>query len=273
MHVPKLPIKEPILGGGFVLLEEMLGDDLAPARIARISYDYAGRYGKLKRQLEELRMLLRSESDPIEISKIEDEIRTIEAQLEEADRKLLVRLLELGHLSPFEQQVFRFLLYGIPMYVGEQILRHRIASPLKRSFRYTRPKPEAHLNEYIHVPPELLGVKDSPNFQPSKEEVENLLAEIERHVKRGLELYEKLTRMGLRKEAARTVLPWGLRTQFYWTINMRSLFNFLELRLSPAAQWETRQVAKAVARILQKVVPLTVNTFLEQKGITRWLET
>ncbi len=287
MKEPKFPIVEPVEGGGRVILEEMLGDDLTPARVARISYGYAGEYGSLMHRLNDL------ESDLIELIRKQRkgcvpeeqviarkaEIKRIRERMEELDRKLLLTLLELGHFSPFEQQVFRFCLCGVPMYVGEQILRHRIASPLKRSFRYTRPdaalRPDAPLdalNEFMHIPPEMLGIKKTGKFHPSDEELEQLTAEIREHVMRGFDLYEKLRKMGLRKEAARTVLPWGLRTEFYWTINMRSLFNFLELRLQKAAQWETRQVAKAVARILLKVVPTTASTYMEKKGLMKLLE-
>jgi len=225
------PISEKILGGGEVILEEMLGDDLTPARVARISY--------------------LSEGD------------------EEANKKLLVKLIEMGHFSPFEHQVFRFKIDAVPMYIGEQVLRHRIASPLKRSFRFTSPDkgvtieytPEG-LNKIVHIPPEFFDLKDS-----KLEGKEILLSEIIEHVRKSIELYQKLVEAGLRKEAARTVLPFGLRTSFYWTINMRSLMNFLEQRLSPKAQWEIRELAKAVVRILYRVVPLTVDTFLRHANL------
>ena len=71
------PIREYIKGGGYIELEEMLGDDLTPARVARISYLSEG--------------------------------------TEEANKKLLKKLIDLGHYSPFEQQVFRFFIHGIPM--------------------------------------------------------------------------------------------------------------------------------------------------------------
>ena len=229
------PIREYIKGGGFIELEEMLGDDLTPARVARISYLSKGN--------------------------------------EEANKKLLKKLIDLGHFSPFEQQVFRFKIDGIPMYIGEQLLRHRIASPLKRSFRYTSPDKGKKIsftvegiNEIIHIPPEFLGLRES-----HIENKDELLREMMEHFKKGIDLYRKLVESGLRKEAARTVLPAGLRTTLYWTINMRSLMNFLTLRLNPKAQWEMRELAKAVARILKRVVPLTMEKFLEKEGLEKYL--
>ncbi|MEO0246725.1 MAG: FAD-dependent thymidylate synthase [candidate division WOR-3 bacterium] len=234
MPVFEPPISELILGGGRVLLEEMLGDDLTPARVARISY--------------------LSEGD------------------EESNKKLLVKLLEMGHFSPFEQQVFRFKIEEIPMYIGEQLLRHRIASPLKRSFRYTSPDkgtkieytPES-LNKIVHIPPEFFNLRES-----HIEKREELLEQVVDHVKRSIELYQKLVESGLRKEAARTVLPAGLRTSLYWTINMRSLMNFLEQRLHPKAQWEMRELAKAVTKILYRVVPLTIDNYLKISGLIKY---
>jgi len=235
MTVFNPPIREYIKGGGFIELEEMLGDDLTPARVARISY----------------------------LSKGD----------EEANKKLLKKLIDLGHFSPFEQQVFRFKIDGIPMYIGEQLLRHRIASPLKRSFRYTSPDKGKKIsftvegiNEIIHIPPEFLGLRES-----NIENKDELLKEMMNHFKKAIDLYRKLVESGLRKEAARTVLPAGLRTTLYWTINMRSLMNFITLRLNPKAQWEMRELAKAVVRILKRVVPLTTETFLEKEGLEKYL--
>ena len=220
------PVIEEVNGGGRVELVEMFGDDLTPARVARISY--------------------MSKGD------------------EASNRALLVRLIHLGHYSPFEQQVFRFILHDIPIYIGEQILRHRIASPMKRSFRYTRPVRGMDLNEIVHIPPEFTGAKRTSIDRAVREEK---LRKIQAHIRSSLKLYDELVTAGLRKEAARTVLPFGTRTSMYWTINMRSLMNFLELRLSKAAQWEIRQIAKAVVRILEQAVPLTLTTFLERKGL------
>ncbi len=287
MEEIKFPIVEHVRGGGKVILEEMLGDDLTPARVARISYGYAGEYGRLVERLNDLEANLMNmvkklrkgcvTAEQVEAQKAE--IQRIRGRMEELDRKLLNTLLDLGHYSPFEQQVFRFCLCGVPMYVGEQILRHRIASPLKRSFRYTRPDATLQddasleeLNSFMHIPPELLGIKKSGRFKASEQELNELAKSVFEHVRRGFELYERLRSMGLRKEAARTVLPWGLRTEFYWTINMRSLFNFLDLRLQKAAQWETREIAKAVARILLKVAPVTTSTYMKNKGLLELLE-
>src|SRR6185369_5288523 len=55
--------------------------------------------------------------------------------------------------------------------------------------------------------------------------------------------YLALINEGVAKEMARMILPLNLYTQFYVTINARSLMNFLSLRTAQDAQWEIRQYA------------------------------
>lgn len=68
--------------------------------------------------------------------------------------------------------------------------------------------------------------------------------------------YLELTESGMKKEQARTVLPLGLYTTFFWTVNLRSLFNFLELRTSEHAQYEMREYALAVRSIVCEKLPV-----------------
>ncbi len=56
---------------------------------------------------------------------------------------------------------------------------------------------------------------------------------------------------------ARGVLPVAQYTQFYWTINARSLLNFLDLRLDKHSQLEIRRYAEAVERTFREKMPWT----------------
>ena len=46
------------------------------------------------------------------------------------------------------------------------------------------------------------------------------------------------------------MLPVGAYTEFYWTVNARSLMNFVSLRASETAQLEIRRYAEAVEQFL-----------------------
>ena len=75
--------------------------------------------------------------------------------------------------------------------------------------------------------------------------------------------YNALIDKGVAKELARSVLPFGIYTQFYWTINARAMMNFLSLRNSEFAQYEIRVYAEAVERFFAEKMPITHQCFIE----------
>ena len=62
--------------------------------------------------------------------------------------------------------------------------------------------------------------------------------------------------MGAYPRVARTVLPLGVLTEFVWSVNLRSLFNFLSLRSAPSALLEIRLAAEEVERLAEPVCPV-----------------
>ena len=162
---------------------------------------------------------------------------------EESDARLARHLIRMGHGTPFEHSVFTFYV-KCPIFVARQWFRHRIGSYNEMSMRYCLADRE------YYVPKELM--------QEGRE------AERERYVSSiegAFDTYEAMEAAGLRREAARGVLPVAAYTQFYWTVNARSLMNFLDLRLDTAAQWEIRQYAKAILGIVESVMPSTAEAF------------
>ncbi|HEX2295409.1 MAG TPA: FAD-dependent thymidylate synthase [Actinomycetota bacterium] len=75
--------------------------------------------------------------------------------------------------------------------------------------------------------------------------------------------YEGLVEKGVAKELARAILPFGIYTQFYWTLNARSLMNFLSLRNASAAQYEIRVYAQAIEALFAEKMPITHECFVE----------
>ena len=67
---------------------------------------------------------------------------------------------------------------------------------------------------------------------------------------------------GIAKEIARSVLPVGQYTEFIWTVNLRSLLNFVSLRNDSNAQKEIREYADVVERIANVHVPNTMEAFV-----------
>jgi len=172
---------------------------------------------------------------------------------EAQDKKLIEYLLANGHLSPFEHSVFQFHI-KCPIFVARQWMRHRIASYNEISARYT----EVHDEFYM---PEAFRAQDRINRQGSVRsgalEQEKMLAIYDKAIKASYKAYTELLEAGAAREMARMVLPVSQYTQFHWTINARSLLNFIDLRADEHAQYEIRRYAEAIQGMFSGKMPWT----------------
>jgi thymidylate synthase (FAD) len=161
---------------------------------------------------------------------------------QESDRKLLKHLLLKGHKTPFEAMVFTFDI-KCPLFVARQWHRHRIGSFNEESLRYCVAEREYFVPE--ELPPEL-----QDKWREHNEEC--------------FALYEQMIgTYRLRREAARSLLPVGIYTRFYWTVNGSSLMNFLLLRTNRQAQKEIREYARAILEMVMEIAPWSFSIFRE----------
>lgn len=176
---------------------------------------------------------------------------------EERDRKLIEYLLKHEHFTPFEHCIFQFHI-KCPIFVARQWMRHRWGSYNEVSARYTEVKDEFYI-------PEKFRIQDTKNKQGSlnSENLNNekLLEQYNKAVENSYKVYEYLLKEGVAREMARMVLPVSQYTQFYWSINARSLLNFIKLRTDSHAQYEIREYANVIAGIFAKKMPWTWEYF------------
>ncbi len=159
----------------------------------------------------------------------------------EGNKKLIRTLMINGHESPFEHIVFTFYVKA-PIFVARQWFRHRMGSFSERSGRFTEFEEEFYL----------------PNEERAKDSVEIMRSAMHD----AFETYKSLLKSGVNREVARMVLPMSLYTEWYWTVNARSLMNFLNLRADKHAQYEIREYAIAVAKLFNESCPLTYASFI-----------
>lgn len=178
---------------------------------------------------------------------------------EEQDKKLIHYLMKHKHETPFEHSVFQFHI-SCPLFVARQWFRHRIASYNERSGRYVEYEDEFYLPERLRL--QAKSNKQASEFGEIPDERE-LIQMIQETYDLIYERYKKLLAAGIARELARTILPLSLYTQFYWTINARSLMNFINLRADAGAQWEIRQYAEAIAQIFKMKMPWTWEAFVQ----------
>ena len=175
---------------------------------------------------------------------------------EERDKGLIKYLLEHQHHTPFEHCYFQFHIC-CPIYVARQWMRHRWGSYNEISARYTQVKDE------FYIPDQFRGqdVKNRQGSVAADFDNEALRKLYEESVQASFAAYNKLIESGVAREMARGVLPVCQYTQFYWSVNARSLLNFLQLRTDGHAQYEIRVYADAIAEIFKEKMPWSWEAF------------
>jgi thymidylate synthase (FAD) len=86
---------------------------------------------------------------------------------------------------------------------------------------------------------------------------------MEAQYRQAWDTYQSMLEQGVAREIARFVLPVGLYTEFYWTVNARALMNFIALRNADAAMWEIRRYGEAVEAFFASLMPSTHEAFVE----------
>ncbi len=152
-------------------------------------------------------------------------------------RRLVRKMVAIGHGSTLEHASFTFGVEGVSRVLTHQLVRHRIASYDQQSQRYVA----AHGFQYI-VPPTI----------ESKPEAKQKFASLMETIR---ETYDALTEMGVPKEDARYVLANATETKILITMNARSLLHFFNLRCCNRAQWEIRTMAYQMLSEVKKVAP------------------
>ena len=175
------------------------------------------------------------------------------------------------HGSPFEHTSMTFFV-SAPIFVFREFMRHRIASYNEESGRYRE------LNPVFYVPDEnrkLIQIGKTGAYTFVDGTPEQFSVSVEAMKKAYIVAYEQYKIMldqGIAREVARVVLPVGLYSSMYVTMNARALMNFLSLRTSREGshfpsypQREIEMVAEKMEAEFARLMPLTYGAF-EKSG-------
>ncbi|MGZ8688662.1 MAG: FAD-dependent thymidylate synthase, partial [Gaiellaceae bacterium] len=181
--------------------------------------------------------------------------------MDERNEGLVRFLMRERHGTPFEHNAFRFHV-RCPIFVAREWFRHRVGSFNEFSMRYAK----ATDDFYVPAPEDVrtqVGKPGAYTFEPVDAELaEQARGELEAVYAAAYAAYERLVEAGVARELARTVMPVGAYTEFFWTVNARALMNFLSLRSAEAAQREIRRYAKACETFLEAKMPVTYAAFV-----------
>jgi thymidylate synthase (FAD) len=217
------------LDHGFVALDAVMGSDRTPAQTARTSF------------------------------------RNRKERTADEDAKLTDYLIRNRHTTPIEFCQVRFYM-KMPIFVARQLVRHRTASINEISYRYVQAARE------FYVPaPERCQRKAETNKQGSSSQLvddpERVRFVIELAGNMAFDAYETLLNAGLAPELARTVLPCGTYTEWYWQNDLHNTLHMLGLRLDPHAQYEIRVYAEAMLQLLTPIYPTIIASWKKARGI------
>ena len=219
--------KIKVLDKGFVEVLGFLGTDLTVANSARVSF------GKRKNIYDK------------------------------SDYRLVRYLAKHKHFSPFRHLVVQLHIKA-PEFVMRQAYKHVVGIEATSSY----PTKDHAWNEisgrYVPVEeyyiPEVWRRQSEDNKQASegaisdqekaKDKYKTALALIKHY-------YDELLELGVAKEQARVLLPLAAYTEVYWTASFQAIANFIELRDEPTAQWEIREYAKVLKKLMFAIYPKT----------------
>ena len=154
----------------------------------------------------------------------------------EKDKELIDRVgNKFKHASTLEHLVYNFYIEGVSRALLQELARHRMASLSVKSTRYT-----------------LKELKNEESF--TCKEVERaskylVLTGVEMVDAMSIKALENLRLVlveGISNDKAKYCLPESYKTELTWTVNARSLQNFLTLRSDKSALWEIQNLAHAL---------------------------
>jgi len=189
-------------------------------------------------------------------------------ELDESSIGLIKYLMRNKHATPFEHCVFKFRIKA-PIFVTREWMRHRWSSFNEMSMRYHQPKNIDYYTPSYDKIRKQIGKPGAYKFEEiSDPEVKDAFYSIfQDTILHADEAYYKLIELGIAKEIARCVLPVTQYTEFIWTVNARSLINFISLRNESNAQYEINEYAKIIEDIFQKTMPISYEAFIESGRI------
>jgi len=158
----------------------------------------------------------------------------------EKDKALIDRVgNKYKHASTLEHLVYTFYIEGVSRALLQELARHRIASLSVKSTRYTLKElkvGEAFREDDYEGAERFIVLTGNTMVDTASIKALNNLQEI--------------LKSGISNDIAKFCLPESYKTELTWTINARSLQNFLELRSSKSALWEIRKLASMLYHTL-----------------------
>jgi thymidylate synthase (FAD) len=158
----------------------------------------------------------------------------------EIRERLIKQVVESGHTSTLEHASFTFAIDGVSRVTEIHLIRHRIASFSIQSGRYVKRGDAAY-----KIPPKIKLLEDK-----------KLYKKYLKHLDNSQELYNELTKKGIKAEDARFCQPQSVQVKIVMSMNARELLHFFSLRTCVRAQWEVQEIGRQMLSLVKKKAPI-----------------
>lgn len=175
----------------------------------------------------------------------------------ERDKELIYRVgNKFKHASTLEHLYYCFYIQGISRATLQELARHRIASLSVKSTRYTLKELK---NTESFLPLNTENLKRAQEFLvfTQNEAVDKASAQ-------ALENLRLLLQENISNDLVKFAMPESYKTELTWSINARSLQNFLSLRSSKSALWEIRKLTLALFKSLPSEHKFLFEEYLQE---------
>ena len=170
------------------------------------------------------------------------------------DEKLIQYLAKHKHWTPFAHPQITLRIKA-PIFIRTQLFKHKVGMTENEvSRRYVSDSPVVYLPRWRGKPTG--GAKQgSEDFMPIDDDYNTANRHYEMCVRDALQTYEELLKRGVAPEQARSVLPQGTYTEWWWTGSLSAFARVYAQRSDSHAQWECQEYAKAFSTIIQPLFP------------------
>jgi thymidylate synthase (FAD) len=178
------------------------------------------------------------------------------------DEKLIAYLAKHKHWTPFAHPQITLRIKA-PIFVRTQLFKHKVGfTENEVSRRYVTDPPQFYTPVWRAAPTD--GAKQgSSDFirGDAEHELDIMYTAV---IHQAEHAYHQLIARGVAPEQARSVLPQGTFTEWWWTGSLSAYARVYSQRIDAHAQWEVQQYAQAISEIIAPLFPhswkaLTVN--------------
>jgi thymidylate synthase (FAD) len=231
-----------VLDKGHVDYVDHMGTDLTVCNAARVSFNNESEWGLDFDAIERLK------SCPYN----KDDVR----MLKDKDVKLIRYLAKHNHWTPFAHPQITLRIKA-PVSIRTQFFKHKQGfTENEISRRYVTFEPEFYTPIWRTKPTD--GAKQGSDDFLKDEAQSGVNSMAYQFVcDEALKNYNYLIEQGIAPEQARFILPQGMYTEWYWTGSLAAYARFYKQRIDDHAQWEVREYAKAVGKIIEPYFPVS----------------